>query len=126
MGVSHYDRGGVHGYIRDNETGELEMLNSPRVQAAVQLKGEQFINIARDVFAVHSRHDSEPPILYPLSFTLESALKGAVRSVEVWNRDPLTALVEFGSFAGEQHTTPVLKYRVFGRTSDILEARAEE
>jgi len=125
MGISHYDKpGAVHGWIKDNETGELEMMNSPKVQAAVHLKGEQFINIAREVFEAHSRHDADPPVLYPASFTLENALKGVVRSVEVWNHDPTAEWVEFGSHAGGE--SPILRYRVFGRTSDIMEARAEE
>jgi hypothetical protein len=125
MGISHYDKpGAVHGWIKDNETGELEMLNSPRVQVAVQLKGEEFIETAKGVFEAQSRHDSRPPEFYVERFSIQHALHEAVRAIEVWNHDPTAEWVEFGAHAGGEER--ILRYRVFGRTSDIMEARAEE
>ena len=125
MGISHYDKPGqVHGWIKDNETGEIEMLNSPKVQFAVRLKGEEFIETAKGVFEAQSRHDSEPPYLYLFRFSIKEALHGIVKAIEVWNDDPTAEWVEFGSHAGGE--TKILRYRVFGRTSDIMEARAHE
>jgi hypothetical protein len=125
MGISHYDKpGAVHGWIKDNDTGQIEMLNSPRVQAAVQLKGEEFIETAKGVFESQSRHDSRPPEFYVERFSIQHALHEVVRAIEVWNHDPTAEWVEFGSHAGGK--TNILRYRVFGRTSDILEARAKE
>lgn len=119
MGIDYYRRPGVKGYIKDNEDGQLKILNSVKVEAALLDKGYEAIVLAKSIFAAHSRHESTPPTLYAQSFKLRRVRRGLARAVQVYNDDPTAEWVEFGAHAGGK--TPVLKYRILGRTFDSLE-----
>lgn len=116
MGRSVYS----NGFIKDNDRGPLEMLNSPKIQGALRATGEKFIEAAKFVFDQFSRHDDTPPVEYKEHFGIRDAHHGLVKSIEVFNDDPTAEWVEFGSHAGGE--TRILRYRVFGRAADALEA----
>lgn len=120
MGENHYK----NGFIRDNAYGQNLIMNGPLTQLALRALGEEFISVAKGVFDIHSKHQSDPPILYNNSFGIREVHRLLVEAIQVYNDDPTAEWVEFGSHAGEDHQTRILRYRVFGRTADILEARA--
>lgn len=110
-----------NGLITDTpDTAILKLVNSQEMAVLLNLTGQHFIETARAVFFSFSKHEDTPPIEYPNSFKLKRVRQGLIRGVRISNTDPTAEWVEFGAHAGG--TTPVLKYRVFGRTADILEA----
>jgi hypothetical protein len=121
MGQNHYRGSWGHGEIHDNPGAVEIMLNKPELQAILHVKAEEFVTIARGIFEGHSQHDPFPPVYYSTSFKVRGVRDGLVRGVRILNSDPTAVWVEFGAHAGGK--TPVLRYRVFGRTADILEAR---
>ena len=123
MGITYISKPGIKGYIMDNETGQLEIMNGIRAQAAVRLKGDQFVEVAKGVFEAHSKHESTPPVEYLEHFGVREHHFGAVLGIQVYNDDRTAEWVEFGAHAGGK--TRVLRYRVFGRTEDIMGARAK-
>lgn len=122
MGRSLYP----NGFLQDNATGQLEILNGPRCQIALRELGEEFIRVAKGIFDASSKHEDTLPTLYNESFGIREIHHLLVEAIEIYNDDPTAEWVEFGSHAGEDHQTRVLRYRVFGRTADILEARAHD
>lgn len=120
MGRSVYD----NGYLQDNETGQLEILNGPRCQVALRALGEEFIEVAKGIYNASSKHEDTAPVFYNEHFGIRELHHLLVLGIEIYNDDPTAEWVEFGSHAGEDHSTRVLRYRVFGRTADVLEARA--
>lgn len=102
---------------REDPTGWEEILNGPEARAYLEAKGAEFISVAEDLFAVSSKHEDTPPVLYPASFFVEQTSDG----VRVGNNDRTAEWVEFGAHADGK--TPVLRYRILGRTLDVLESR---
>lgn len=119
MGINFYTTRNVKGYIKDNADGQLKILNSEPVQLLLEVKGKTAIIVAKSIFAGMSRHESTPPSLYPEHFGIRKTRRALVKAIQVYNDDRTAEWVEFGAHAGG--TTPVLKYRIFGRTFDVLE-----
>lgn len=119
MGINFFTTGNVKGYIKDNETGHNRILNKRATQFLLEAKGHEAIFVARSIFAASSKHEDTPPVLYPESFKLRHYRRGLINAIKVVNDDRTAEWVEFGAHAGG--TTPVLKYRIFGRTFDSLE-----
>jgi len=109
--------------FKEDRTGELEILNGPRMIAALEAKAQEGIDISKGLFAADSKHEDTPPEFYLDSFgTRLSESPEGVPVVTVYNDDRTAEWVEYGAHAGGE--TPVLKYRILGRTLDILEGGA--
>lgn len=119
MGVNFYRTQDVKGYIKDNETGQSRILNSQAVQFLLEAKGHEAIFVAQSIFEASSRHEDTPPVFYNRSFKLRHVRRALIKAVQVVNDDRTAEWVEFGAHAGGE--TPVLKYRILGRTFDALE-----
>lgn len=102
---------------REDPSGWEEILNGPEVRAHLEAKGHEFVEVAEGIFAASSKHEDTPPVLYPASFFVDQTADG----IRVGNNDRTAEWVEFGAHAGGK--TEVLKYRVLGRTLDVLESR---
>lgn len=105
-----------------NGHGEIEIQNSPGMIAALTAKGHEGIAISKSLFAAESKHESTPPVEYEDSFGVRIT-HGEVPTAEVYNDDRTAEWVEFGAHPGGGQTE-VLKYRILGRTLDILEGHA--
>lgn len=109
---------------KSDDAGWQRLINSQKVQAFVETASLVMIEIAKGLFQERSKHESEPPVLYYYSFKIRRTRRIAngllVKAREVANTDRTAEWVEFGAHAGG--TTPVLRYRIFGRTLDVMEA----
>lgn len=110
-----------NGYIQDDYPGYNVLLNSPLVQFRLEALGEEFIQVAKGVFQAHDKGEDTLPVTYNNSFGIRHVHRLLIEAIQVYNDDPTAEWVEFGAHAGGK--TRVLRYRVFGRTADILEAR---
>lgn len=102
---------------REDPSGWEEILHDPEVRAYLEAKAAEFVGVAEGIFAASSKHEDTPPVLYPASFFIDQTSDG----VRVGNNDRTAEWVEFGAHADGK--TPVLRYRVLGRTLDVLESR---
>lgn len=102
---------------REDPSGWDYILNDAEVRAYLEAKGHEFIEVAQGIFAASSKREDTPPVLYPDSFFVDQTASG----VRVGNNDRTAEWVEFGAHAGGK--TAVLRYRVLGRTLDVLESR---
>ena len=115
---------------KEDVSGWAKFTRTHAFQAHLKREAEEFVVIARAEFDAHSQHDDSPPIDYRESFVITRipwALEGAdllpTYAYKVSNIDPIANLVEFGAHAGGDIRNPVLKYRIFGRTIDIIGSR---
>ena len=114
-----------NGVISDSADIKEKLLNSAGLQFALHAKGHEFIQIAQAIFNAESVHDPEDLTpTYNESWEIRDIHRLLVKAIQVWNTDPTAEWVEFGAHAGGK--TRVLRYRVMGRTADILEAIAHE
>lgn len=113
-----------NGFLQDSDIGQHQLLNSPQVQLALRALGEEFIAVAKTIFIASSKREDRLPTLYLDSFGIREVHHLLVEAIEIYNDDPTAEWVEFGSHAHGE--TKVLRYRVFGRTADIMEAKASE
>lgn len=119
--------------IDEHNEGWGEYVRSSIFVEQLRLKAEEFVGVAKGVYMDRQVGESEPPTFYMQSFYIriepwqvEGGGPGGAKqpgyAYRVGNLDDIANLVEFGSHAGEDHETPVLGYRVFGRTMDIMGA----
>lgn len=99
---------------------EEELLNDSRMHLALRAKAEEFIAVAREQFTFREHHRGRPPVFYNESFEIRVTERNRIPLYRIANTDETAIWVEFGAHAGGR--TPVLKYRIFGTTADILEA----
>jgi len=114
---------------KEDITGWQKFTRTFPVQEKLRLKAEEFVLVAQGQFSAVSRHDDKPPEFYNSSFVVKRIvvpLQGGddlpTWGYEVRNIDPIANLVEFGAHADGDINNFVLKYRIFGRTMDVLEA----
>lgn len=119
MGVNFYRSPYVRGYIKDNLTGTTKILNGVPMQAVLASQMEEAKGVARGLYAAITKHEDTPPIEYPEHFGFRRIRRDLIRGVQFYNDDPTAEWVEFGAHAGGK--TPVLKYRIIGRTFDTFE-----
>lgn len=111
-----------NGYIEDDADADLKLLNSPEMTKALVTLGLEFIEIAKGVFEATSIHDPNDILKqYNESWELKEVHDFLVQGIQIWNMDFTAEWVEFGAHAGGK--TRVLRYRIMGRTADILEGR---
>lgn len=115
--------------FKEDVSGWAAYVRTAPVQAKLRTKAEEFVLVAQALFAASSKHDDRPPEFYESSFVIKRIVKpleGAddlpTWAYEVRNIDPIANLVEFGAHPGGDPNEFVLKYRIFGRTMDVLEA----
>lgn len=114
-----------NGYIEDEPDIDLKLMNSKEVRALLFVLGHEFIVIAKGIYEISSKHDPEDLTPhYNESWGLKEVHDYLVRGIRIENTDATAEWVEFGAHAGGK--TRVLRYRVMGRTADVLEARAAE
>lgn len=113
---------------KEDMPGWAAAMRTAGVTAELKFQAEKFKAIAIGVFQAQSKHEEEPPAFYTSSFVIKRVfrpLDGVDNlpgyAYQVGNTDPIANLVEFGAHPGGDATTRVLRYRVFGRTLDIME-----
>lgn len=116
---------------KENPEGWGQYLRTQAFTAHLRSKADEFVDIAKGEFWTRQQNEEEPPVFYMQSFYVRRIpwrAEGAgpepqpAYAYRVGNLDDIASLVEFGAHAGEDHQTPVLGYRVFGRTMDIMGA----
>lgn len=118
MGENRYS----NGFIRDNELGQNLILNGPGVQSALHALGEEFISVAVSLFEATEKGEDTAPTFYTESFDIKEVHRGLVEAIQIYNEDPTAEWVEFGAHAGGK--TRVLRYRILGRTADVMHSRS--
>lgn len=130
--MGNFSRVGKAVLIED-DSGWVKFLNSRAqggVQAYLDVKAEEFIHKANAIYSAQREYESELPIFYQDSFRVSRVsqpdhtfhtVNNIVHGRRITNIDPTAEWVEFGSHAGGGHKTPVLRYRIFGKTIDSME-----
>lgn len=115
---------------KEDVSGWGKYVRTVSLREHLKVKSEEFVEVAKGVFAGSSQHEDEPPIFYQQSFYIKRIpwpVEGAFHQIgwayRVGNHDDIANLVEFGAHAGGDPSAPVLGYRVFGKTMDIMEGR---
>jgi len=120
---------GVYAWEED-EGGWVRYLNSSSVQAHLEATAVQFIARANNIYLARQQGEAEPPTFYQDSWNIAKGhrvdptfhkVTAIIRTRLVGNSDPTATWVEFGSHAGGDWQTPVLGYRILGRTMDSME-----
>jgi len=105
--------------------GFIEILNGPRMGAALDETAAYALAVAEGVYAAENKDQGKGPIYYDENFFVRKRrrlVKGGaqVQTREIGNSDPQWVFVEFGLNAG--NSGRIYKYRVFGKTMDALES----
>lgn len=108
-----------------DSSGFVEILNGPRMGAVLDEAAAFAEEAARGVYAAENKDEGKGPVYYEESFFVRKRRRlvaggGQVQTREVGNSDPQWRFVEFGLNAG--NSGRIYKYRVLGRTLDLLEA----
>jgi len=116
--------------IKERPEGWGQYVRSVGLREHLNTKAHEFVEIAKGVYQGSSHHEDKPPVFYLQSFYIKRIpwpVEGAFHQIgwayKVGNTDDIANLVEFGAHAGGDPTAPVLGYRVFGKTMDIMEGR---
>lgn len=105
--------------------GFIRIINGPKMTEVLDTYAEFALSTAEGVYASANKGEAKPPIYYEESFFVRRRSRilrggGQAQTREIGNSDPEWVFVEFGLNAG--NTGRIYKYRVFGRTMDVLES----